>query len=191
MKKRIRCAVWSSRKFVPQMFLSLSGIKTAHARSEKQIKSKFMKSKFHQVTHVRRQSVESVHTALNGHIHQIRELPPSDIVEGVVFRIEEHLRVQQDTERRAFELWCAGGCRDGTALVDWLQAEREVLEQFIEDYIRRHSWPRRSKPKSSLSFARRIPESRILKRGRTPAPEDSPASLELGKACRALATIQR
>ena len=70
MKNTIRCAVWSSRKFVPQMVLSLSEIKTARARSEKQIKSKFMKSKFHQVTHVRRQSVESEHTGLNGHIHQ-------------------------------------------------------------------------------------------------------------------------
>jgi hypothetical protein len=191
MKNTIRCAVWSSRKFVPQMVLSLSEIKTARARSEKQIKSKFMKSKFHQVTHVRRRSVESVHTALNGHIHQIRELPPSDIVEGVVFRIEEHLRVQQDTERRAFELWCAGGCRDGTALVDWLQAEREVLEQFIEDYIRRHSWPRRSRPKSSLSFARGKPETRVLRRGRTTTPGDSRATSALGKTCQALATLQR
>ncbi len=191
MKNTIRCAVWSSRKFVPQMVLSLSEIKTAHARPERQIKSKFMKSKFHQVTHVRRQSPESEHMALNGHIHQIRELPPSDIVEGVVFRIEEHLRVQQDTERRAFELWCAGGCKDGTALVDWLQAEREVLEQFIEDYIRRHSWPRRSKPRSSLGLARRTPETRILRRGPTTAPRDSRATSASGKSCQASATLQR
>jgi hypothetical protein len=42
----------------------------------------------------------------------------------------EHLLVQREIERRAHELWRAGGCRHNTTLHDWLLAEREILEQF-------------------------------------------------------------
>jgi len=105
-----------------------------------------MKSKSHKVNGVRHLPAESEETALNRRIHQMSELPPGSIAEGVVFRVEEHLRAQQQTERRAHELWCARGCRDGTALSDWLQAESEVLEEFIGAYVReRSSLPQQSR----------------------------------------------
>lgn len=50
---------------------------------------------------------------------------------GAAFTVETHLGVQAQIERRACELWHAGGGRDNTALLDWLQAEREVIEEFI------------------------------------------------------------
>jgi hypothetical protein len=37
-------------------------------------------------------------------------------------------------ERRAHELWLAGGSHLDTALDNWLNAEREVLEEFIQAY---------------------------------------------------------
>lgn len=86
----------------------------------------------------------------------------SDKNQTVVFTSGEHLGVQEQIERRARELWCAGGCRHGTALNDWLQAEREVLEQFIQVCARRHSLTQ-----SSVGVARNKPETQIIKRGRT------------------------
>jgi Protein of unknown function (DUF2934) len=80
----------------------------------------------------------------------------------MVFTSGEHLGVQEQIERRARELWCAGGRRHGTVLNDWLQVEREVLEQFIRVCARRHSLPQ-----SSVGVARSKPETRILKPGRT------------------------
>ena len=80
----------------------------------------------------------------------------------VGFTSGEHLGVQEQIERRARELWCAGGCRNDSALNDWLQAEREVLEQFIRVCARRHSLPQ-----SSVGVALLQPETRILKPGRT------------------------
>jgi hypothetical protein len=60
-----------------------------------------------------------------------RSISTPDKKRMVGFTSGEHLGVQEQIERRARELWCAGGCRLGTALNDWLQAEREVLEQFM------------------------------------------------------------
>jgi hypothetical protein len=68
----------------------------------------------------------------------------SDENQMVGFTSGEHLGVQEQIERRARELWCAGGCRHGTALNDWLLAEREVLEQFIRVCTQRHSLPQPS-----------------------------------------------
>jgi hypothetical protein len=48
----------------------------------------------------------------------------------MVATAEEHLWVQREIERRAYELWRAGGCRHHTTLHDWLLAEREILEQY-------------------------------------------------------------
>jgi len=78
------------------------------------------------------------------------------------FTSGEHLGVQEQIERRARELWSVGGCRHGTALNDWLQAEREVLEQFIRVCARRHSLPQ-----SSVGVSLSKPEARILKPERT------------------------
>jgi hypothetical protein len=55
-------------------------------------------------------------------------------VRKVVFTAEQHLGVQEQIESRARELWCMGAGCHGTALSHWLQAEREVLEQFIRAY---------------------------------------------------------
>jgi hypothetical protein len=102
------------------------------------------------------------------------------IAEKVIFTAEEHLKTQQQIERRARELWCAGGCRDGTALGDWLQAEREVLEQFIWAYARRDALRQSFRPRASVNFARKKPETRILKRRGTIAPRDLQPTSALG-----------
>ena len=48
-----------------------------------------------------------------------------------VFTVAEHLKVQEQIEQRAYELWRARRCQPGTAPDDWVRAEREVLEDFI------------------------------------------------------------
>ena len=58
--------------------------------------------------------------------------------EAPFFTVDDHLRVQHQIERRAYELWRAGGYREYSALSDWLRAEREVLEQFVLAYNARH-----------------------------------------------------
>src|ERR1700691_1334668 len=91
-----------------------------------------------------------------------RSICKPDEKQMVVFTVEEHLGVQEQIERRACELWCAGGCRHGTALNDWLRAECEVLEQFLRACARRHTLPQ-----SAVGIARNNSETRILKPGRT------------------------
>jgi hypothetical protein len=114
---------------------------------------------------------------LRAELHQPGELSPGMIIDRVVFTPGEHLGAQQQIERRARELWYAGGCRPGTALNDWLQAEREVLEQFIWTYARRHALQEVSRREASVKVARKKPDTRILKRGRTVAVRDpQPAS---------------
>src|ERR1700722_3989623 len=94
----------------------------------------------------------------------IRKPLPCMIAEKVICTAEEHLKTQQQIERRAREIWCAEGCGDGTALRDWLQAEREVLEQFIWAYAQRDALRQSSRPRASVSCARKNTEARILKR---------------------------
>ena len=48
-----------------------------------------------------------------------------------VFTVADHLKVQMEIEQRAHELWLAEGSRQDAALENWLNAEREVLEDFI------------------------------------------------------------
>jgi hypothetical protein len=50
------------------------------------------------------------------------------------FTVADHLKVQIQIERRARELWLAGGAHENTALDNWLNAEREALEEFIQAY---------------------------------------------------------
>src|SRR5258708_33591823 len=59
--------------------------------------------------------------------------------EAPFFTVHDHLRVQRQIEERAHDLWCAGGCSGLSALADWLQAEREILEQFVLVYALRRS----------------------------------------------------
>jgi len=47
------------------------------------------------------------------------------------FTVADHLKVQEQIEQRAYELWLAGGSRQNGALENWVRAEREVLEDFI------------------------------------------------------------
>jgi len=58
--------------------------------------------------------------------------------EAPFFTVDDHLGVQHQIERRAYELWRAGSYREESALGDWLRAEREVLEQFVLAYSARH-----------------------------------------------------
>jgi hypothetical protein len=51
--------------------------------------------------------------------------------EAPFFTVEDHLSVQHQIERRAYELWRAGGCREASSLTDWLQAERDVVLEFV------------------------------------------------------------
>jgi len=48
------------------------------------------------------------------------------------FTVAEHLKVQEQIEQRAYELWLARGSRQNGALDNWVRAEREVLEDFIQ-----------------------------------------------------------
>jgi hypothetical protein len=92
------------------------------------------------------------------------------------FTVKDHLSAQEQIERLAHELWSAGGCRHGTALNDWLEAEREVLDQFIGAYARRHELRQASGSCASVSVARKKPETRILKRKRTVAARELPST---------------
>jgi hypothetical protein len=52
--------------------------------------------------------------------------------------VDDHLRVQAAIERRAYDLWQAGGAGQGDALSHWLQAEDEVLREFcrVQERVR-------------------------------------------------------
>lgn len=41
---------------------------------------------------------------------------------------DEQRRLREEIEQRAYALWLAGGCGHGKDVGDWLQADREVLE---------------------------------------------------------------
>jgi len=53
------------------------------------------------------------------------------------FTVAEHLKVQEQIEQHAYELWIARGSRQNGALENWVRAEREVLEDFIT--VRTHA----------------------------------------------------
>jgi len=48
------------------------------------------------------------------------------------FTVAEHLKVQEQIEQRAYELWLARGSRQNGALENWVRAEREVLQDFVQ-----------------------------------------------------------
>jgi len=80
-----------------------------------------------------------------------------------VFTVADHLHAQQQIEKRAHELWRSGGRCDGTALSDWLRAEREVLGQFVLDYS---AWqPARGEPsrRAAAEAKGRSPKATILR----------------------------
>jgi len=51
-----------------------------------------------------------------------------------LFTVDDQLRVQQQIEARANELWRARGCRGEAALSGWLRAERAVVERLVLAY---------------------------------------------------------
>src|SRR5271163_2447994 len=132
MKTAINSPAGTSGKFTREITCLSTGTNSRRAHVGRQTIAKRVKIKLHKVTGVRHLPEKGGPAMRNGHIDRMGKPSPGRIVEGVVCRVEEHCRVQQQIERRANELWCAGGCRHGTALNDWLQAEREVVEQFIQ-----------------------------------------------------------
>jgi len=46
------------------------------------------------------------------------------------FTIEDHLRVQAQIEKRAYQLWRENARRQNDPLTNWLRAEGEVLREF-------------------------------------------------------------
>ncbi|MEO8070576.1 MAG: DUF2934 domain-containing protein [Acidobacteriota bacterium] len=42
---------------------------------------------------------------------------------------------QEDIARRAYQLYAARGTGQGSALADWLEAERELLDERLEDTL--------------------------------------------------------
>ena len=49
---------------------------------------------------------------------------------AAVLAAEQHLRAQTQIEQRAQQLWFARGRRPESALGDWLQAERELVQEL-------------------------------------------------------------
>jgi hypothetical protein len=84
--------------------------------------------------------------------------------ESPVFTVDDHLRVQEQIEKRAHELWRAGGCRQDAALDDWLHAERELLEDFILVYGQRQSLSRASGPSFRIRESPPNAEAQALKK---------------------------
>jgi len=70
--------------------------------------------------------------------------------------------VQQQIEARAKEIWRGEGCCDGAALSHWLQAEREVLEQFVLDYDARQSARREASRRPTAQLKGPSPKALIL-----------------------------
>src|SRR5579863_972250 len=60
----------------------------------------------------------------------IPSMTQSKTAQAAGFPAEEHLRVQREIEQCARDLWRTGGCRPDRTLNDWLEAEREVMEQL-------------------------------------------------------------
>ena len=86
--------------------------------------------------------------------------------EGPLFTVEDHLRVQQQIEARANELWREGGCADGEALRDWLRAEHEVLEQFVLAYVLAQPAEQEPNRKPTVEVGARRPNDAILRQRR-------------------------
>jgi hypothetical protein len=109
--------------------------------------------------------------------YEIMTVPGSDVIAGsqksikivkrMAFTAEIHLRVQAQIEQRAHTLWCAGGCQHNNALNDWLQAEREILREFIQSHANRHLLPKSLRLRISGGATRSKPQHRLLEPGRS------------------------
>ena len=90
--------------------------------------------------------------------------------EAPLFTVDDHLRVQQQIEEHAYKLWRAGGCCDHAALRNWLQAEREVVEQFVIAYALRPSPRRQPKRPRAKVTEPPILRQRPATKARKPVP---------------------
>ena len=85
---------------------------------------------------------------------------------AVSLTADEHLWLQKQIEKRAHELWRTGGRRPNATLNDWLQAEREIAEEFFRTRFAQNpnrqepGDPRKPEDKPGLRFA---PAESILK----------------------------
>jgi hypothetical protein len=87
-------------------------------------------------------------------------MQPHTAAAGYVITQEDHLRVHQWTKARAHAIWVSSGCRSGTVLRDWLQAEDEVLVEFCRQHMRpsapgQHSCEKRKKSAAGMGSNRR------------------------------------
>ena len=78
------------------------------------------------------------------------------------FRANEHLWVQKEIEKRAHELWQAGGFPPMASLDYWLQAEREMLEKLLPTLFER------GKSRSFRNNASQFTEERFGAAGKRP-----------------------
>ena len=64
-------------------------------------------------------------------VTQYRTAARSDITAA------DHLWIQHQIERQAYQLWNVRGCPASDGLNDWLRAEREVLARFCLEQMNR------------------------------------------------------
>jgi len=58
---------------------------------------------------------------------------PDDTTQGQIGPGEDDLlQIEMRIAQRADELWLRSGCAGGTDLIHWMQAEREVLDSYLE-----------------------------------------------------------
>ena len=84
----------------------------------------------------RPRTVLDTHQAICGHPKRPVNAQPHTTAAGQALTAEEHIRVQKRIEARAYAKWVASGCRNATALRDWVEAEEEVLVEFCRRRMR-------------------------------------------------------
>lgn len=58
---------------------------------------------------------------------------------AVILAAGQHLKAQTNIERRAHQLWFVQGCRSGSALGNWIQAEYEVVQNLCQTLLSRNT----------------------------------------------------
>jgi hypothetical protein len=43
-----------------------------------------------------------------------------------------YIPTQVDIERRAYQIWLDGGCKSGTELANWLEAEKQIEAEILD-----------------------------------------------------------
>jgi hypothetical protein len=84
----------------------------------------------------RPRTVLNSHPAVDGRPMRPMRMQPHTAAAGHVITREDNLWVHRLTKARAYAIWVSSGCRCGTALRDWVQAENEVLVEFCAQQVR-------------------------------------------------------